>query len=194
MSDQFTAIADIPGEEWRPCSLKHHFVSSMGRVKTGQRKHRIFGGRFRTDPAKIKKQHSNEKGYLLINADGRMWRVHRLVASAFCGQPDGCDQVNHINGIKHDNRAENLEWVTGSGNIQHAVMRGMMPTQRPVVNLDTGEAFPALSVAAKHVGRCSASVWEAIRRDGGRCAGFRWAYVDEVDPADLGRIIRRWAA
>lgn len=45
--------------------------------------------------------------------------VHRLVAQAFCVKNDGTE-VNHKNGIKTDNRAENLEWVTHSANIQHS--------------------------------------------------------------------------
>ena len=47
-------------------------------------------------------------------------KVHRLVAAAFIGPiPEGM-QVNHINGVKHDNRVENLEIVTLADNIRHS--------------------------------------------------------------------------
>jgi hypothetical protein len=51
--------------------------------------------------------------------------VARLVCSAFHVNPLNLPQVNHINGIKIDNRIENLEWVTAQQNSQHAWDTGL---------------------------------------------------------------------
>ncbi len=57
-------------------------------------------------------------------------RIHRLVAETFLDNPMGYKEVNHINGIKHDNRVENLEWCTKSGNEKHKVLNGLHNTTK----------------------------------------------------------------
>lgn len=54
----------------------------------------------------------------------KTFAVHQLVAVAFMGPSNGL-QVNHISGIGSDNRAENLEYCTGSQNMKHAFATGL---------------------------------------------------------------------
>lgn len=73
---------------------------------------------------------SNQNGYLkvVLNNGGKSYhrRVHRLVAFAFLDKPEHKNQVNHINGDKHDNRDENLEWTTPAENTRHAINSGFL--------------------------------------------------------------------
>ena len=55
----------------------------------------------------------------------RTFLVHRLVASAFVSNPNGLAEVNHIDGDKLNNSAENLEWVTHSQNMKHSIEVGL---------------------------------------------------------------------
>lgn len=57
-------------------------------------------------------------------------RVHRLIAIAFIPNPEKKPCVNHKNSIRHDNRIKNLEWVTHSENMKHALEFGFAETRK----------------------------------------------------------------
>jgi hypothetical protein len=63
------------------------------------------------------KQHN---GYMYRWVSERMYRAHRLICSAFHGRPPKGYDVDHVNGIKDDNRPENLRWASRSENLRGA--------------------------------------------------------------------------
>lgn len=72
------------------------------------------------------KHRENGNGYYRIelwkNKQGRKHYIHRLVATAFIENPNDKPEVNHIDGDRSNNHADNLEWVSSGENTRHAVM------------------------------------------------------------------------
>ena len=92
-------------------------VSNFGRIKRVAKAKGAI-------PGHILKLQCNRNGYLVVHLNWRnnrkAFEVHCLVAQAFLCCPSSNHQVNHKNGVRTDNRVENLEWVTRSENALHA--------------------------------------------------------------------------
>jgi hypothetical protein len=95
-------------------------------------------GRVRGRSCVLKAQLQNA-GYLAVHLHKNGMRsvalVHRLVASAFVGNPFAHDYVNHIDSNKLNNTASNLEWCTNSYNNLHAYANGREPYRHGVVGV-----------------------------------------------------------
>ena len=114
-----------------------YFVSDTGIVFSGKRK-------YHSSTTKVKPQ-LDWDGYpeVRMRSFGKMYhrKVHRVVAENFIPNPENKPQVNHINGIKTDNRVENLEWCTASENIKHS----FRVLGRKIMKGKT-ESFPVLQI------------------------------------------------
>jgi hypothetical protein len=142
-------------EEWRNVVGYENLyeVSNLGRIRSLNRKvfrkhwtgvdsHMVYKGKmipFWVTP----------KGYfrLTLNKDSKKSNhlVHRLVANAFIPKIEGKELINHKNGVKSDNRVENLEWVTNQENIIHAYQNGLFKK-----DLQTEDAkYPQTKVISK---------------------------------------------
>lgn len=114
MSDEFDE--KISAEKWRkiPGIDGDYSASSLGRLRNNKLDRIVTG-------------HQNLKGYIRVtiraNGKQRQLAAHRLVLSAFFGQSNL--HCNHKNGIKNDNRLENLEYVTQGQNNHHALANGL---------------------------------------------------------------------
>ena len=145
--EQWKAVADSNGE---------YHISDHGRVRSHKfSKERIL------KPFLRGSLHSLYWAVRIqTNEKWKTHNIHRLVALAFLSNPDNKPQVNHKDGNKLNNKADNLEWVTAKENTQHAWDTGFCEATRkavgerrskPVIDIVTGKKYDSLKLACQDI-------------------------------------------
>ncbi len=119
---------DFENEEWRTIpSHPNYAASSFGRIKR-------LTSNTSGKAGNIRKPTLISTGYLVLRLsdDGiiKTYSVHSLVAGTFLEKTESDFQVNHKNGIKTDNRIENLEYISCRENIQHSYLFGLQSKEQ----------------------------------------------------------------
>jgi hypothetical protein len=159
--------------------LPKHFIYANGEIWNGQR--------FLT--------FSTSEGYKhLCTKDKKVglktYKVHRLICYAFhsiegknCLEDYKGLQVNHINGDKCDNRADNLEWSTNKDNMTHAYATGLNKKTKPVLSLDKKtfeiiKKYPSIVSASKDTGEPEHRIHASAHNSNHSLTPYIWAFYD----------------
>lgn len=162
-------------EIWKPIQgFDGYFISSLGNLKSFLRHTR----------GRVLSPFINEIGYKMfcLTLDGKLYArtIHRLVLETFTGlKPKGL-QTGHLNGIRTDNRLENLKWVTPLENSSHKKLHG---------TFQYGETASQSKLTEKQVIKI-----KRMRRDGFKLLQIKEAIGATVNASQISRIClgKRW--
>lgn len=137
---------------------------------------------------KILKPVPTKNGYLRVGLNGKLYRVHRLVADAYISNPDNYEQINHIDGDKTNNRVSNLEWCTCSQNIIHAYKNGLktidyenIKEPKPILQLSLDgkviNRFDKMIDVNKKLGYDVSNITKVCKGKRKTAYGYKWQYA-----------------
>ena len=167
-------------------------VSNQGRVRSLPRI--VSGHRTFMRNGRILRPQERRHGYLSVwlygNGSKKQVSVHRLVAEAFCERRDGCDEVNHLNEDKQDNRAENLAWCTKKENCSYGSRpkrisqkntngKQSMAVIQYTMSGDFVAEYPSLNEARRQTGINQGGICCCANGITSHAGGFRWEYAEK---------------
>ena len=163
-------------------------VSNTGKVRGLER----IGKRNHTFPKELKpslnKRYQEVKLYK--KGEKRTYKVHRLVALAFVPNPEKKPQINHIDGNKYNNHADNLEWCTQAENNRHAIANNLTSpypmieaTKKEVIQLTLDGEFikrwGSLTEASSELGLQVSNISHCCKGRIRQTGGYKWELVSE---------------
>ena len=168
---------EIPGYEG------YYEASTLGRIRSVSRDAIGRWGTCQRRPT-ILSQTPNSNGYMQVrfSIHGQKSKplAHRLIATTFLPNPDGLPQVNHKDGDKANNCAENLEWCTASDNAKHRVhVLGKQTgrAKRPVICVDTGTIYESSHHAARALGLNQGNILQVCNGEYNRAGGYHFKFA-----------------
>lgn len=133
---QNKSLANLEGEVWKSVIGYEglYEVSSLGRVKSLDRKRRSKNNSLSTLKGRVLSQNIDKYGYLYVcltlpSSKGKNLKIHRIVAIAYIDNPKKLPEVNHLKS-KLENKPEFLEWITSRGNSRHHFLRDNKSSSR----------------------------------------------------------------
>ena len=144
-----------------------------------------------TDNGNIIYGSKKKSGYVdvcLRDEDGlpHYYLMHRIIAEAFCEKSSQNVEVNHIDGNKANNRADNLEWVDHGENLKHAYDTGLRnddvsPKAVVATDVNTGErmVFSSIYKAARFLGISQGNICMCCKGSRPYAGGYIWEYQEE---------------
>ena len=162
-------------------------ISNLARVKSLPKKKGYGIGYIQKE--KILKP-ANNGDYLFVrlgkNGKYKNLFIHRMVAQAFIPNTENKCDVNHKNGIKTDNRLENLEWNTRQENIIHSFKNGLQKwtdekiakIEKRIVCLESGQEYDSIKKAAEQTGIDRGNIGACCRGRRSTAGGYHWIYKE----------------
>lgn len=126
----------------------------------------------------------HHSGYIYLRVNIKKYALHRLVALTFIENPENKPFVNHIDGNKLNNKAENLEWLTCSENNLHAHKIGLNKgSKREVIQYDLEmnqiQKFNKIKDASIKLTICYSSIKAVLYKKQNTAGGFIFKYLEE---------------